>query len=73
MKIVIDIPEEEYNKGQLLHYFGCYSKKLDSVIYNGVPLPKGYGRLIDADALLEKYGIDLSAVAPTIIEADKEE
>ena len=38
MKIVIDVPEEEYNTGQLVHYFGCYSEKLDLVIYNGTPL-----------------------------------
>ena len=46
MKIVIDVPEEEYNTGQLLHYFGCYSDKLDLVIYNGTPLPEHHGRLI---------------------------
>ena len=55
MKIVIDIPEEEYNTGQLLQYFGCYSNKLDSVIYNGTPLPKGHGRLGDLDALEEYF------------------
>lgn len=51
MKIVIDVPEEEYNTRQLLHYFGCYSDKLDLIIYNGTPLPKRHGRLIDADEL----------------------
>ena len=51
MKIVIDIPEEEYNTRQLVHYFGCYSDKLDLVIYNGTPLPKGHGDLIDRTKL----------------------
>ena len=51
MQIVIEIPEEEYNTGQLVHYFGCYSDKLDLVIYNGTPLPKGHGRLGDLDKL----------------------
>lgn len=50
MKIVIEIPEDMYNNGQLVKFFGCYSKKLDEVIYNGTQLPKGHGRLIDADA-----------------------
>lgn len=51
MKLIIDIPEEEYNTGQLIHYFGCYSDKLDLVIYNGIPLPEHHGRLGDLDAL----------------------
>jgi hypothetical protein len=51
MQIVIDVPEEEYNTRQLLHYFGCYSDKLDLVIYNGTPLPKGHGDLVDRDAI----------------------
>ena len=38
MQILIDVPEEEYNTGQLVHYFGCYSDKLDLVIYNGTPV-----------------------------------
>lgn len=45
MKIVIDIPEETYNfikensSGSTAH----------EAIKNGQPLPKGHGRLIDAD------------------------
>ena len=38
MKLIIDIPEEEYKTGQLVKYFGCYSEKLDSTIYNSTPL-----------------------------------
>lgn len=34
MRLIIDIPEEEYNSGTLVNYFGCYSEKLDEVIYN---------------------------------------
>lgn len=76
MKIVIDIPEEEYNTGQLVHYFGCYSDKLDLVIYNGTPLPEHHGRLIDADALTEKAPENkehLDVLAPTIIEGSDDE
>lgn len=46
MKIVIDVPEEMYRNGTLIHYFGCYSVKLDEIIYNGDPFPKVYEDLI---------------------------
>lgn len=49
----------------------CYE-----AVKNGTPLPKGHGRLIDADALQEDclwWETDLEvSKAPTIIEADKE-
>lgn len=80
MQIVISIPEEAYNTGQLVHYFGVYSDKLDKVIYDGRPLPKNNGRLIDEDALnfnanyneplIHKQDIDN---APTIIEGSEAE
>lgn len=85
MKIVIDVPEEEYNTGQLLHYFGCYSDKLDLVIYNGTPLPEHHGRLIDESQISriefhterELYGDKIRYVketdAPTIIEGSDAE
>lgn len=48
-----------------------------NALANGTPLPKGHGRLIDADAM-QKYQIDTFGkrllvidTAPTIIEADK--
>lgn len=82
MQIVIDVPEEAYNTGQLLHYFGCYSEKLDLVLYSGTPLPEHHGRLIDADKLISDtlnnplhvpyiYKDDIK-YAPTIIEAEGE-
>ena len=46
MQIVIDIPKEEYER---LAYIDIL--KLRTYIENGTPLPKGHGRLIDADAL----------------------
>ena len=50
MEIVINIPDEIYNtKVNLVNYFGCYSDRLDNIIYGGTPIPKGHGRLIDAD------------------------
>ena len=71
MKIVIEIPKEAYDTGQLLQYFGCYSDKLDSVIYNGTPLPEHHGRLIDADDI-DKHivGSVDTRDCPTIIEAE---
>lgn len=85
MKLIIDISEEVYKDIQ----DGFYNenlRKMAIAIGNGTPLPKGHGRLIDADSLLEKqYRIDDSATlstrdvvnvedvedTSTIIEADK--
>jgi len=83
MQIVIDIDEEQYNtiKSDLYNTFPVEMKKWGlEAIRNGTPLPKGHGRLIDADALIfnadyyepliSKRDFDF---APTIIEADKAE
>ena len=92
MKIVIDIPEEVYNR--YMNYTENYvdfmffgtEEKIIRAIRNGTPLPKGHGRLIDADAVSERFTtktywngdvhrVILKSVfddAPTIIKADKE-
>ena len=88
MQVVIEIPEEDYNfikEVDESNYFVTIN--LYTAVYEGIILPKGHGRLVDADALLEKqYRIDDGATlstrdvvnvedvedAPTIIEADKE-
>ena len=71
MKLVIDIDEKTYNEimddakntpRNLSHY--------ERIIAKGAPLPKGHGRLIDADDLLDNTCLD---GIPTIIEADKGE
>ena len=79
MQIVIDINEDyykmiKYDVDRGTDYLPCV------LIANGTPLPKGHGRLIDADALnfnadyneplISKFDFDQ---APTIIEADKED
>ena len=84
MQIVIDIPEILYTKIQN----GKADKRtLETVILHGTPLPKGHGRLIDADILDEvkemvttdtgdyKYAVlmDNIRLIPTIIEAESEE
>jgi len=39
MKLMIDIPDKDYDNKTLVDYFGCYSKMLDATIYNGTPIP----------------------------------
>ncbi len=86
MKLVIDIPEQEYTRW-------ITDGEIDALIVrdalrNGIPLPKGHGRLIDADKLqnnishdereaFTKHQVWLKASiynpdAQTIIEADTE-
>lgn len=92
MQIVIDIPEDIYEvlkKTDLIIGGRRNGKNVMWVIYNavakGTPLPKGHGRLIDADRLRLMYSINRANFntvvgiqkwiddAPTIIEADKAE
>ena len=81
MQIVIDIPDSLYENILI-----CWEKihpKVWEILKNGKPLPKGHGRLIDADELKkhkhhdERFYENVVAVAQidwaeTIIEADKE-
>ena len=78
MQIVIYIPEKRFKDIQRIAQVISYRRlpALQKVIANGTPLPKGHGRLIDADKIIgEMHGVrSLTAVldAPTIIEADME-
>lgn len=92
MKIVIDIPEDvkkAFDEATKDDLYGCYydaNSVVGKAIKNGTPLPKGHGRLIDADALEEckeimntitgesKYVVRMDDIRdmPTIIKADKE-
>lgn len=38
MKLIIDIPEENYKQGTLGQYFDCYGMKLHDIILNGTPI-----------------------------------
>ena len=77
IELVIKIPEEKYN-----YVIKQVAERIDNplklYIANGTPLPKGHGRLIDADRLWDSYhdlGYDFYEafdLAETIIEADKE-
>ena len=89
MKLVIDIPEEDY--AVILANADIVNKRkkhtLEEAVLNGIPLPKGHGRLIDENQIdtveLEdsitfmrytKGGeVDLRIDTPTIIEAEREE
>ena len=76
MKIVIDIPEEKL--GWIKEYPDVYTGWQNESIRNGTPLPKGHGRLIDADVLVSGFEDNYEFceevnATPTIIKADKEE
>lgn len=91
IELVIKISEEKFNTIKSKMYCGIYDADLYKAIVNGVPLPKGHGRLIDAEAFQKSYCesncgnrkcvdamdecifIGDLQLAPTIIEADKEE
>ena len=85
IELVIKIPENTYRQIQALARNGYFEHDIcgNSMrrIANGTPLPKGHGRLIDADALKNEWknGFHKKIVdalmddAPTIIEADKEQ
>ena len=55
MQIVINMPEEQY-KRICNHTDGIYDGiSLLTIVENGTPLPKGHGRLIDADELYGNF------------------
>ena len=86
IELVIKIPEEVYDFTMGAKTARFYNTEYYvNLILKGTPLPKGHGRLIDADYLREDFKasnkisfaerMDISCIvdhAPTIIEADKE-
>ena len=79
MQIVIDSPEEQYitlnakSQEEVLTVIDV--SLLIKAIKNGTPLPKGHGRLIDTDVLVDGREDDYEFceavnATPTIIEAD---
>ena len=52
MQIVIDIPEEDYNFVKRQVADGI-TNPLKICIANGIPLPKGHGRLKDEDEIIK--------------------
>ena len=82
MQIVIDIPEEDYIRLRDEGMFGNVTT-FKRAVREGTPLPKGHGRLIDADELYDSLKFPTQQFAstfkqvlddaPTIIEADRAE
>ena len=80
MQIVIDIPQKVYDEALSGDGTGAIWA---GYVKNGIPLPKGHGNLIDADAVMRELSVVSSRpikslmyiikLAPIIIEADKEE
>ncbi len=61
MKLVIDIPEEEYRwitKSDETVFADVASKEcMLHAIKNGTPLPKGHGDLVDRNELIRRFGV----------------
>ena len=82
IELVIKIPKEVKNRLCFGVTYAEDIRKICEVLNNGTPLPKGHGRLIDADVFIDNYAecgwIDdikvneFNAITPTILEADKE-
>lgn len=85
IELVIKIPEETYNLVKSWNYpTDTAHRMLFELVTNGVPIPKGHGRLKDVDKLethdeydgqgftKSVYQDDIDNL-PTIIEADKGE
>ena len=70
MELVIKIPEEKLSIIKNKMYCGIYDPDLYKAIANGTPLPKGHGRLIDADDLdLKRIDIILSGEVKDTVDA----
>ena len=85
MQIVINMPEEEYNKIKE-NNCGLFNGRIYQMIRNGAPLQKGHGDLKDINMIYNELdgksfgtafdyfnAIDAVDEAPTIIEADNED
>ena len=84
IELVIKIPEKIYKYVQQIGSINMLdTQQVANAIFEGKPLPKGHGRLIDADAYIDKHEEcgwldditvdEFNAITPTIIEADKEQ
>ena len=78
MQIVIDIPNSIFANLPKIVNGSIASKRILDCVKNGTSLPKGHGRLIDADAVYDDFEKgdydfeDAIEYAQTIIEADTE-
>lgn len=86
VEVVIRIPKRTYDRvsERGIIAYGDDAYYIGHAIKNGTVLPKGHGRLIDADAInihdvsptygMEVYGVTQDDIEyePTVIEADRE-
>ena len=77
MKVLIEIDEKKWIYAREHNFLDMGSNELANTVINGTPLPKGHGRLIDADVVVDgfedNYELCIAVNAtPTIVEADKE-
>ena len=71
VELVIKIPKRVYNYiRKYEHIANSDISDIKDAIINSIQFPKGHGRLIDADDLLDNTCLE---EIPTIIEADKRE
>ena len=76
MRLIIDIPNSLYANLPKIQNGSIACKRILGCVQNGTPLPKGHGRLIDADdvdnitVVCASNGGFTRIEAPTIIEAD---
>ena len=79
MQVVIDITEKMYEDCKVRNTLHYSPYDFSSMIVNGTILPKGHGRLIDADNISFSQFFDAGDYsqakrgiynAPTIVEAD---
>lgn len=89
MQIVIDIPDVIYEHATRGFLETLDFRDIRIAIMKGTPLPKGHGRLVDADAITKHLDIFKQSfvihydqltgkawvvcTAPSVIEADKED
>ena len=77
IELVIKIPEKKLRIIKDKIYCGIYDAELYKAIENGIQLPKGHGRLVDANEVIKiaNKTKDLHGAiwnVPTIIEAESE-
>ena len=73
MQIVIEIDKETYKKCKWKNNGVVGMEWWERAIVNGTPLPKGHGRLIDADNLFNEFceiAVEPYINASTVLEAD---
>ena len=70
IQIVIEIPEDIYKSKDDEDYIRMCASEICEAFENGTPLPKGHGRLVDADKLpMDLDWCDIEK-ALTVLEAD---